>query len=348
MFNLAAFLQTALLYAGYILIFPGFLFCFVIGLLLCGIDRKAVARMQKRVGPPILQPLYDFFKLCGKETIVPAAASRTTFLMAPLVGLAALVVIQLFIPVFNFRVFRNLPEVADMIVILYLLLIPAVSVMMGGAASGSPYAGVGLSREMVTVLAVELPLVLVLLSVAKTVGNAAGKGLVFSLSGIVDYQAANGSLILKASMIPAALAMLLIIPGETGNHPFDAAEAETEICEGLLAEYSGAPLGVYKLSHAVKMLTLTSLFVALFLGGIGAGVEQLVAAVGLTGGVGAVVAVLLEVLILVLLCIVLTLVTISFVHAVTARLKIEQLFKYYWTVVTGLALISLVLAWYGF
>lgn len=343
-----AFFTTALLYLGYILIFPGFLFCFVIGLLLCGIDRKAVARMQKRVGPPILQPFYDFFKLCGKETIVPAAASRTTFMLAPLVGLAALVVIQLFIPVFNFRVFRNLPEVADMIVILYLLLIPAVSVMLGGAATGSPYAGIGLSREMVTVLAVELPLVMVLLSVAKAVGNGLGTGLVFSLSGVVDYQAAHGSLIGHISMIPAALAMLLIIPGETGNHPFDAAEAETEICEGLLAEYSGAPLGIYKLSHAVKMLTLTSLFVALFLGGIGTGVEHLIAAIGLTGGVAAALSLILQVLILVLLCIVLTLVTISFVHAVTARLKIEQLFKYYWTVVTGLALISLVLAWYGF
>ena len=348
MFNLAAFLQTALLYAGYILIFPGFLFCFVIGLLLCGIDRKAVARMQKRVGPPILQPFYDFFKLCGKETIVPAAASRTTFLLAPLIGLAALVVIQLFIPVFNFSVFGSLGEVADLIVILYLLLIPAVSVMMGGAATGSPYAGVGLSREMVTVISVELPLVLVLLSVARTVGLATGRALVFSLNGIVGYQAAAGSLITKVSMIPAVAAMLLIIPGETGNHPFDAAEAETEICEGLLAEYSGAPLGVYKLSHAVKMLTLTSLFVALFLGGIGTGIEQLVAAIGLTGAVAGALSIVLEVLVLVLLCIVLTIVTISFVHAVTARLKIEQLFKYYWTVVTGLALISLVLAWYGF
>ncbi len=339
-------LLNALLYLGYILIFPGFLFCFVIGLLLCGIDHKAVARMQKRVGPPVLQPFYDFFKLCGKETIVPATANRTVFMLAPLVGLAALVVIQLFIPIFNFRVFRYLPEVADIIVILYLLLIPAVAVMLGGAATGSPYAGVGLSREMVTVLAVELPLVLVLLSVAKVVGGA--KGLVFSLSGIVEYQAANGSLITKASMIPAAIAMLLIIPGETGNHPFDAAEAETEICEGLLAEYSGAPLGIYKLSHAVKMLTLTSLFVALFLGGIGTGVENLVALIGLSGGAAAAISMLLQALIMVLLCIVLTILTISLVHAVTARLKIEQLFKYYWTVVTGLALISLVLAWYGF
>ena len=317
---------TALQYLGYILIFPGFLFCFLAGLLLCGIDRKVVAKMQKRVGPPLLQPFYDFFKLLGKETIVPAAASKVVFLAAPLVGFAALVVIQLFIPVFSFTVFSG---VADVIVILYLLLIPALAAILGGAASGSPYAGVGLSREMVTIISCELPLVLVLLAVAKTVGSALGTGLCFSLSDIAAYQAMNGSLITKLSMIPAAAAMLLIIPGETGNHPFDAAEAETEICEGLLAEYSGAPLGVFKLSHAIKMLTLTSLFVALFLGGLGTGI------------------VALDAIILFLLCVVLTAVSISFVHAITARLKIEQIFKFYWTLVTGLALISLVLAWYG-
>ena len=317
---------SALQYLGYVLIFPGFLFCFLAGMLLCGIDRKLVAKMQKRVGPPILQPFYDFFKLCGKETIIPASDSKTTFLMAPLVGLAALVVIQLFIPVFSFSAFSGM---ADVIVILYLLLIPAMSIILGGAASGSPYAGVGLSREMVTIISCELPLVLVLLAVAKTVGSAMGTGLCFSLSDIAAYQAMNGSLITKLSMIPAAVAMLLIIPGETGNHPFDAAEAETEICEGLLAEYSGAPLGVFKLSHAIKMLTLTSLFAALFLGGLGTGIMAL------------------DGIILFLLCVALTAVSISFVHAITARLKIEQIFKFYWTLVTGLALISLVLAWYG-
>jgi NADH-quinone oxidoreductase subunit H len=317
---------NALQYLGYVLIFPGFLFCFVAGLLLCGIDRKLVAKMQKRVGPPILQPFYDFFKLCGKETIIPAAANKTVFLVAPLVGLAALVVIQLFIPIFSFTAFSGM---ADIIVILYLLLIPAMSTIMGGAASGSPYAGVGLSREMVTVISCELPLVLVLLAVGKVVGNALGTGLCFSLSTIAAYQVNNGSLITHVSMIPAAIAFLMVIPGETGNHPFDAAEAETEICEGLLAEYSGAPLGVYKLSHAVKMLTMTSIFVALFLGGIGTGI------------------VVVDALIVFLLCVIVTGFAISAVHAVTARLKIEQVFKYYWTVVSGVALISLVLAWYG-
>lgn len=338
----------ALKYLAYVLIFPGFLFCFLTGLLLAGIDRKLVARMQKRVGPPILQPFYDFFKLCGKKTIVPAAANKTVFLMAPLLGLASLVVLQLFIPVFQFQIpaFSN---VADVIVILYLLLIPAVAIILGGASTGSPYAGVGLSREMVTVLACELPLVLVLLSVGRSVGMAIGAkaGITFSLTQIVNYQLESGSLIAKASLIPAAIAFLMVIPGETGNHPFDAAEAETEICEGMLAEYSGAPLGVFKLSHAIKMLTLTSLFVMLFFGGIGSGIAQLVAAIGLNGGAAAAVTMLLDVLVLFLLCVIVTAVGISLVHAVTARLKIEQIFKYYWTVVSALALLSLVLVWYG-
>ena len=330
---------------GYILIFPGFLFCFLVGLFLAGVDRKIVAKMQKRVGPPVLQPFYDFFKLCGKETIVPTAANKGMFLAAPLVGLAALIVLQMFIPVFSFSAFSTM---ADVIVILYLLLIPALSMILGGAASGSPYAGVGLSREMVTVIACELPLVLVLLAIAKAVGNATGSGLVFSMSEIIRYQLASGSLIGKVSMIPAAIAFLLIIPGETGSHPFDTAEAETEICEGLLVEYSGAPLAVYKLSHSIKVLTLESLFVALFLGGIGGGIRTLVGSFGLSAAVTGMISGLLGAIVLVLICIVITILFISLVHAITARLKIEQVFKYYWTVVTGLALLSLVLAWYGF
>jgi NADH-quinone oxidoreductase subunit H len=335
---------TVLETLGYILIFPGFLFCFLVGLFLSGVDRKIVARMQKRVGPPLLQPFYDFFKLCGKETIVPAAANKGMFLAAPLVGLASLIVLQMFIPIFSFSAFSTM---ADIIVILYLLLIPALSIIMGGAASGSPYAGVGLSREMVTIISVELPLVLVLLAVGKVVGNAMGTGLCFSLTQIVAWQAEHGSLIATPSMIVAAIAMLMVIPGETGNHPFDAAEAETEICEGMLAEYSGAPLGVYKLSHAVKMLTMTSLFVALFLGGIGGGIDRMLLSWGLTGGAAGVIAVLIGIVVLFVLCAIITIISISLIHAATARLRIEQIFKYYWTVVTGLALISLVLAWYG-
>lgn len=318
--------MTIFSYAVYVLIFPGFLFCFVVGLLLSGINRKLVAKMQKRVGPPVIQPFYDFFKLCGKETIIPAAAHKELFLAAPLLGLCGLVVLQLFIPVFDFVAFKGM---ADVIVILYLLLIPAVSSMLGGSASGSPYSGIGMSREMVVVISCELPLVLIFLAIGKTVGTAMGKGISFSMSDIMRYQSVLGPLLLKPSMIPAAIAMLMVIPGETGSHPFDTAEAETEICEGLLAEYSGAPLAIYKLSHSIKLLTLTSLFTALFLGGIGTGT------------------IIYDAALLVIICTVIMAISISFVHAITARLRVEQVFKFYWTVVSALAAISLVLAWYG-
>ena len=307
----------------YILVFPGFLFVSSVGLLLAGIDRKVLARMQKRVGPPIVQPLYDFFKLMGKETIIPQAANKTAFLAAPVVGFVSLVVLMLFIPVFSFSAF---PAKADLIVVLYLLTIPGVALIVGGSASGSPYAGIGISREMVTMMAYELPLIMVLLAVAKKVG---GDALCFSLQDIVAWQAANGPALCHWSLLPAALAMLLVIPAEVGTQPFDVAEAETEICEGPLIEYSGAPLAMFKLNTALKMFVMTALFTALFLGGIDTGV------------------VALNAVILVAICIVLTLLCMTTIHAVTARLKVEHLFKFYWTTVAGLAALSLILVWLG-
>ena len=307
----------------HILVFPGFLFVAVIGLLLAGIDRKVLARMQKRIGPPIVQPFYDFFKLLGKETIVPHAANRRVYLAAPVIGLVSLVVLATFIPVFSFSAFSGN---ADLIVVLYLLTMASVALIIGGSASGSPFAGIGISREMVAMMAYELPLVIVLLSVAKKVG---GDSLCFSLQQIVEWQANNGSALFHWSLIPAALAMLLVIPAEVGTQPFDVAEAETEICEGPLVEYSGAPLGVFKLNTAMKMFIMTSLFTALFLGGIDTGI------------------VALNAVILVAICIVLTLLCMTLIHAICARLKIEHLFKFYWTVVAGLASLSLILVWFG-
>lgn len=308
----------------YILIFPGALFVSVIGLILAGIDRKVIAHMQKRIGPPIRQPMFDFLKLMGKETIVPYRANKTVFLGAPVAGFVSLAIVMLFIPIFGFG--SAFSGSADLIVILYLITISGVALIVGGSASGSPYAGIGISREMVTMMSYELPFVLVLLAIARKVGGGA---LVFSMDAISNWQAANGSMILHWSMIPAAIALLLVIPAEVGMQPFDVAEAETEICEGPLIEYSGAALGVFKLNTAVKMMIMTGLFTSLFFGGIRTGI------------------VVLDVVIFVAICVVVTLVCMTLIHAITARLKIEHLFKFYWTIVAGLALVSLVLAWAG-
>ena len=307
----------------YILIFPGALFTIVVGLLLAGIDRKVIAHMQKRVGPPIAQPVYDFFKLLGKETIIPATANRAAFLAAPVLSFVSLCLILPFVPIMGFRAIGG---TADMIVILYLITIPGAALIVGGASSGSPFASIGISCEMVTMMAYELPFVLVLLTVAKRVG---GEYLVFDLGIVSAYQANYGSLITHWSMIPAALAMLLVIPAEVGTQPFDVAEAENEICEGPLVEYSGTPLALFKLSINMKMIIMTGLFTSLFFGGIRTGV------------------IVLDAIVFVLISIAVMLCSITIIHAVTARLKIEHLFKFYWTVVAGLALISAILVWMG-
>lgn len=315
--------MTILKYLFYILIFPGALFTVVIGSLMSGIDRKVIAHMQKRIGPPILQPVYDFFKLLGKETVIPATANRAAFLMAPVLSFVSLSFIMVFIPIFGFTAIHG---TADMIVILYLITIPGAALIIGGASSGSPFASIGISREMVTMMAYELPFVLVLLTVAKKVG---GTELIFNLSTVSQYQRLYGSLITHWSMIPAALAMLLVIPAEIGTQPFDVAEAENEICEGPLVEYSGSPLALFKLSISMKMIIMTGLFTAMFLGGFTTGI------------------VILDAVLFVITCIIVMLVCITATHAVTARLKIEHLFKFYWTLVSGLALVSTILVWIG-
>lgn len=321
-------MNTLLINLFYVLIFPGLLFCVVMGVLLSGLDRIWVARMQRRVGPPLLQPLYDFLKCCGKETIIPRHARKAAFLAAPVVGFVALITVSLFLPIAGQE--AAFSGTADLVVILYLLTLVSVSMIIGAACSGSPFAGVGLSREMVAMISYELPFVLVILAVSRvTLSVESSIPLSFSLQAIVDYQAANGPLITHWSLIPAALAMLFVIPCEVGNHPFDVAEAETEICEGTLAEYSGAPLGVFRLTHMVKMYLMSALFCVLFLGGITTGIA------------------LLDIAIFVLFCIILTFITSSLPHAVCARFKVEQVFKFYWTVVAGLAAISLILVWLG-
>ena len=324
--------MTFLINLVQLLIFPGLLFCVVFGVLMAGIDRKLVARMQRRVGPPILQPWYDFVKCWAKETIIPRCAKKAIFIGAPYLGLACLIVIALFIPVGSYG--SAFTAGADLVVILYLLTIAGVTLIIGASSTGSPYAGVGLSREMVAMISYELPFVLVLLAVGRVAGADSGLGCTFSLSTIAAYQAANGPLIAHWALIPAAIAMLLVIPCEVGSHPFDIAEAETEICEGALAEYSGHPLGVFRLSHYVKMYIMTALFCAMFLGGI---------TVGLAGTVGVVV----DVLIFLVLCGVVSFICMTLPHAVCARLRVEQVFKFYWTVVAGLAALSLVMVWAG-
>ena len=141
-------------YLAYFIIY-GFLLTAVVGLLACWIDRKVTARLQYRVGPPLLQPLLDIVKLLGKETLVPAGASRFTFFAAPAAGLASVVLAATLLWMNDIDWTHTF--IGDLIVVLYLFTIPSISIMMGGFASKNPLASLGASREMKLILSYERP-----------------------------------------------------------------------------------------------------------------------------------------------------------------------------------------------
>ncbi|MDO5537036.1 MAG: NADH-quinone oxidoreductase subunit H, partial [Desulfovibrionaceae bacterium] len=250
----------------HVCIFPGGVFALGFALFLKGLDRILVARMQRRVGPPVIQPLLDIAKLMTKETLVPRTACRSVFFLAPVIGMTGMAACAAFIPVPG--VFDGMFMMGDLLVIFYLLPIPAIAMMLGGSSSSSPFGAIGFSREMLIMLSYELPLLMILLTVAMITGKATGLATAdFSLLHIVQYQLHNGQFGLNPLMIPAFIAYLMFLPGTMGVPPFDVAEAETEILEGPLLEYGGPLLALFQIGNALKSFVVLSLGVVLFFPG---------------------------------------------------------------------------------
>lgn len=309
-------------------IFPGGAFALLIGFFYKGLDRRVEARLQRRVGPPLIQPWLDMAKLLTKETLIPNTACKPAFLLAPVFGFTGMAVCAAFIPIPG--VFKGLYNMGDLLVIFYLLPIPAMALMLGGSASSSPFGAMGFSREMSMMLAYETPLLLVLLAVAMLVGKgmAGGEwGAEFSLLKIVDWQQQNGSLGFNPVMIPAMIAYLIFLPGTMGVAPFDIPEAETEILEGPLLEYGGPLLALFQVTSSLKTFVVLGLGVAMFFPGTICDWW------------------LVNLLWFLFKCVVLMLLSLTLVKAATGRYRIEQAFRFYVTVPTALALCSLVLIW---
>jgi NADH-quinone oxidoreductase subunit H len=245
-----------------VLIFPGGLFALVLGLALKGADRRVAARLQRRVGPPLLQPFFDLVKLAQKRTMVPDIACRPVFLAAPLVGAVSMLAAAALVPIPG--VYTPDPVLGDLLVLLYLMMVPGVVLMVAGSASGSPFGAIGFSREMAMMLAYEGPLVVVVAVVALHTGMAQGGIISFSLTDIVQYQRTHGANLFDPILWPALLAFVAFFPANLGILPFDIPEAETEVLEGPLLEYSGPSLGLFKVMSAVKAVVVLGLGVALF------------------------------------------------------------------------------------
>lgn len=253
--------QIAILLAT--LLFPGGVFALALGLALKGADRRLAARLQGRVGPPLMQPFFDIVKLGFKRTMVPAVASETVFLYAPLVGVVSMFIAAVLVPITG--VYTPGAGVGNLLVLLYLLMVPGIVLMIAGSASGSPYGAIGFSREMALMIAYEGPLVLIAAAVAIRTGIGMGGWATFSLPEIIAYQQAHGAFLFDPVMWPAVAAFCFFYPANLGIIPFDIPEAETEVLEGPLLEYSGPVLALFKVMSALKKVVVLSLGIALFL-----------------------------------------------------------------------------------
>ena len=290
----------------------------VVGLLTSWVDRKVTARVQARVGPPWYQPFADFVKLLGKETLVPEGSRQKGFLVAPLLGLVG-VALGAAVLVSGGILDRE-GFVGDIVVLLYLLTIPSAALILGASATGNPMASVGASREMKLLLGYELPfLIVVLTSVYKAHSG-------FRIGDVVGYQVQNGMFIGSISGVIGFIIAILCVQGKLGLVPFDAPEAEQELMGGVLTEYSGVPLAVFKLTKAMMLSVLAVFLAAIFFGGM-----------RLTG---------IEIIWSIIKYLV-VIVLVVLIRNTNPRLRIDQIMKLFWGPLTVLALVGLLLARFG-
>lgn len=280
-----------------------------------GILRKVTARIQSRQGPPILQPYLDLLKLLGKEDLESGACPALQRLSAAL-ALASVLGVALLVPMGGPA---PLGGRADAIALVYLLALCGVSTLLGAMAAGSTYSLMGMSREMMAMMTLE-----------PVLGIAVIVGAVHTGSLRLDTVLA-GSVYAGAGVPWAGLVMLGVglfsLQAFVGRLPFDVSEAETEIMEGPLVEYSGPKLALFKLAQMAKVVTYSALFVGLFVPwGSGIYAVDLVLFLG-------------KVLGLTLL--------VTLVAATHARFRIDQAMKYYLGLV-AVSMAALVLALWGF
>ncbi|MDY7080561.1 MAG: complex I subunit 1 family protein [Chloroflexota bacterium] len=298
-------------------IFPGFGFLFVCALTFQWIDRRVAARLQGRIGPPWFQPLADFIKLMAKEDILPAGAHEGVCAALPLVSLATVLTAALYIPVGG----RTASAFeGDLIVVLFLLSIPALAYFLAGWLSVSVFSVVGGNRSLLQYFAYEVPFLMALSGPAILSGS-------WSISRIAEQQSQTAWMVLVQPL--GFLLALVGLIGKLKRSPFDIPKAKSEIGAGPLTEFSGRKLALWHLTLHMQMVVGIFLLVNLFLGGCSIGLAV----------PGVLVFTIKAVLILLAL---------SVAGVLYARLRIDQLAQLGWLVLAPLALLQmLVVIWIG-
>jgi NADH-quinone oxidoreductase subunit H len=296
-----------------ILVFPGLLFLVLFGLAGEFVDRKLCARLQNRVGPPWFQPAADFLKLLGKENVVPEEADRRMFALAPVFAFASVIAASLYIPLWNAAALLSFQ--GDLIVVLYLLMIPTLTFFLGGWYSRSIFATLGAVRSITQLFAYEIPLFIAVLAPSLLANT-------WSISGMAAYYSAHPWL-WPVNLIGFGVALVALL-GKLERVPFDIPEAETEIVAGIFTEYSGRRLAFFRLAIDCEAIVGASLLVAVFLP-VGLGLNPWLGFVIYLAKVLAIVGIL------------------ALLRTVFARLRIDQMIDFCWKYVAPIAFLQVVI-----
>ena len=222
--------------------------------LLAGISRVARARLHNRRGPGVLQEYRDLIKLLGRQSVAPADASWV-FRLMPFVMIGVMLTIATALPVVT--VASPLPALGDLITLIYLFAIARFFFAIAGLDTGSPFTGLGASREAMLGVLVEPILLLGLWVVALVAGSTH----ISTMTATLWSWPVERSIPLLLALCACAFATFI----EMGKLPFDLAEAEQELQEGPLTEYSGCGFALLKWGISLKQLVVLQLFVGLFL-----------------------------------------------------------------------------------
>src|SRR6266849_2833172 len=230
------------------------------------LERKALAHFQIRLGPMrvgphgLLQPIADALKLMLKEDIIPTEADQFVFWVAPLIGLLAAFTVYTVIP------FGPSQAVSD----LGVSSLGVLGVVVAGWASNSHYPLIGALRSSAQMVSYEVAMGLAVVSaILMTSLNEQGTG-TLSMIGIVQAQQRQGVWFIF-KFFPLGLIAFVIFAiamvAETNRAPFDMAEAESELTAGYHTEYSGLRWSLFMLAEYAAMIAVSSIAVALWLGG---------------------------------------------------------------------------------
>lgn len=224
-------------------------------------EHKVMAHMQARLGPMYAggfhgwaQLIADGIKFTQKEDVIPAAADRRVFALAPAVALIPYLVVMVVIPIGPGLVGVDLD--AGLFFVLAVMGIGVLGSIMAGWSSGNKYSVLGGIRSAAQLMSYELPLVLAASSVAMAAGT-------LSLPGIVEswqwwwlpWQAIGGVIFFVAGL------------AELRRPPFDMPIADSEIIMGPMTEYAGIRFALFMLAEYAGIIVISALTAVLFLGG---------------------------------------------------------------------------------